>query len=412
MDLSEKLKFYGPALKTVRQEPTQPEPSDLSRWISGEERSNEAGSYYFTSANHPLEKPHGQADLRPGLRECAPLYHIAGNDAALAEMSLKQTLFFDTETTGLAGGAGTVPFLIGLGFFTDKHFVVEQYFMRDYSDERAVLSAVADRFSQFDTIASYNGKCYDMNILSSRFVLSRMNSNALQKPHLDLLFAARRFWRRRLSDCSLGSVERQIIGFHRRDDVPGFLIPSLYFEYLRTKDARPLSPVFTHNQWDIISLAALAIRFQTILEDPKLHIQHPSDWMSLGRIYENHEMLEQAAAAYRTSLTFLESPEEQEESLTCLGLAWKRSGRFEKAAEVWKHMIKHLPYRQMPYEELAKYYEHRAGRLEEAAAIVENALERIETLQTLRPHLSFAEDRKDLEYRLRRIKRKIHSLSP
>lgn len=409
MDLSEKLKYYGPALKTARLEPNRTNPSDLSKWIPGEVKSNTAGDYYYTCINHPLEKPHGDRDLRSALSESNPLYHIAGNDAALAGMSLKQTLFFDTETTGLAGGAGTVPFLVGLGYFTDEHFIVEQYFMRDYSDERAVLSAVAERFSQFGTIASYNGKCYDVNILSSRFVLSRMKSDCLQKPHLDLLFAARRFWRRRLSDCSLGSVEREILGFSRRNDVPGFLIPSLYFEYLRTKDAKPLANVFTHNQWDIISLAALTIRFQTILEDPQTHVKHPSDWVSLGRIYENREMLEEAAAAYRTSLTSLESPEEQEESLVSLSFAWKRSGQLEKAEEVWKTMISRLPFRVMPYEELAKYYEHRAGRLEDAQAIVGKALERIETLQELKPHLSFLEERKDLEYRLKRIKRKLHS---
>jgi len=101
----------------------------------------------------------------------------------------------DPFLTGLAGGAGTVPFLVGLGYFSDDGFRIDQLFMRDLDEEHAVLHAVRERLKNCEALVSYNGKAYDLNILASRFTLSRMENPVQDLPHLDLLFTVRRLWR-------------------------------------------------------------------------------------------------------------------------------------------------------------------------------------------------------------------------
>jgi uncharacterized protein YprB with RNaseH-like and TPR domain len=161
-------------------------------------------------------------------------------------------------------------------------------------------------------IVSYNGKCYDMNLLASRFTLSRMKNPAVDTPHLDLLFPVRRLWRRRIGDCSLSNVEKTILGFERENDIPGFLIPSIYFEYLRTKNGRSLASVFQHNRWDIIALAALAGLTGQIHEAPLEKLSHPVDLYSLGRTFESMSQSESAIVCLKEAIRRSNDPEDNE----------------------------------------------------------------------------------------------------
>jgi tetratricopeptide (TPR) repeat protein len=307
----------------------------------------------------------------------------------------------------LAGGTGTVPFLVGIGYFVDEDFQIDQYFMRDYHEETALIKAVKERFENCQVLISYNGKCYDVNILSARFTLSRMEDPLIDTPHLDLLFPVRRLWRRRIGDCSLTNVERTILGFERQNDVPGFLIPSLYFEYLRTRSGRSLESVFQHNRWDIMALAVLTGLTGQIHQAPLEQLDHPIDFYSLGRSFESMSELEQAVVCFKEAVQYLDSPEDREVIFTALGRSLKRLERWDEALAVWQKMIQQSTRLISPYEEISKYFEHRTKDFQQAFEIVNQALEKVQRIETLYPESHYAIDRQDLEYRLARLIRKL-----
>ena len=407
MDLREKLRQFESDLQSSRKKISRSYGADIDVHIAGEEVSNEFGSYFRSITVYPEDHQHGQISLNL-LAETDPrIFGLVGKDEALIGVDLRKAVFIDTETTGLAGGAGTVPFLIGLGYFCDDGFRVDQFFMRDYDEERAVLNAVKERLENCEALVSYNGKAYDLNLMASRFTLARMDNPAFGLPHLDLLFTARRLWRRRIVDCSLSNVERQILDFHREHDVLSYLIPSLYFDYIRSRDGGILKSVFTHNRWDIITLVALAAVAGRIYQSPKESLNHPLDLLSLGKAFERMTRMEEAAFCFREALNYSLGSEEREEALSLLGFSLKRLSEWGKAVKVWEHMIESVPHRIGPYEELAKYYEHRDGDFERAIEVVGRAMERVRIIEELHPGLSITVDRRDLEYRLARLKRKL-----
>ncbi|MFH1942162.1 MAG: ribonuclease H-like domain-containing protein [bacterium] len=406
MDLREKLRQFESDFDGVRRESYRRSDSDIDLFIAGEEVSNEYGRYFRSITVYPETHTHGRVSLDL-LRETDPrVVGLVGRDDALTGIDLRRAVFIDTETTGLAGGTGTVPFLVGLGYFYDDGFRVDQFFMRDYDEEHAVLSAVQERLAHCDALVSYNGKAYDLNLLTSRFTLARMEHSFFDLPHLDLLFTARRLWRRRIGDCSLSNVEERILDFRREGDVPGYLIPSLYFDYIRTRDGSLLKSVFIHNRWDIVTLVALAAVAGRIYESPKEFLNHPLDMLSLGRAFEGLELHAEAAECYRDALNYGMEPEERLEVLRLLGFSLKRMGDWERAVKVWEYMVEITPHRFEPYVELAKYYEHHINDFERAVEVVRRALERIRISEALRSCDGLSVDLKDLEYRLARLERK------
>lgn len=405
-DLKDKLDLLGPSLSLSEKNRAKRSPPDLTAILPGELIENEFGQFFLTTMSHPFTKPHGQVDLNGLFQVPSDSFRWIGKSDSLENINLRHTLFIDTETTGLAGGAGTVPFMIGIGIFEERGFTIHQYFMRDYHEERAMLESVYSRLDRAESFVSYNGKCYDFNLMSSRFTLSRMPDPVRNKPHLDLLFPARRMWKRRLGDCSLSSIESHVLRFQREGDVPGWQIPSLYFDFLRTGNPEPLKPVFHHNFWDIISLAALMTMLGLAYSDPRIHISESQDMISLGRTFDTLSQFDQAAACYRAALNLDLSLEEKEEALHLLGFALKRNSDWDKAVQVWQHLIHHFPFQPSAYEEIAKYFEHRADDPAQAIPFVQQALERIARLEELHPDVSYQTDRHDLEYRLARLKRK------
>jgi len=190
------------------------------------------------------------------------LYHGPEIQAArrLIEQSdalpVEARVYVDTETTGLAGGTGTYAFLIGLGWFEPAGFRVCQYFMRHPGEELALLGYVAEHLNQFDGLTTFNGRTFDMPLVETRFRMHRLDYSS-PDDHLDLLHPARAIWKHRLESCSLGTLEHHILGVVRESDAPGWLIPSIYFNYLRTRAVNDLTPVIEHNRFDIVSLARL-----------------------------------------------------------------------------------------------------------------------------------------------------------
>jgi uncharacterized protein YprB with RNaseH-like and TPR domain len=163
-------------------------------------------------------------------------------------------VFLDTETTGMQGGAGMCPFLVGLGSFIGDDFHMLQYFIRDFDEEPSMLYALGELLSRYELVVTYNGAAFDLPLLETRFTLARLDSPFQNMSHLDLLFTARRLWRNGHGSCRLIALEREMLSFFRGPDVPGSMIPRVYFDYLQQRPSSTLNAVFTHNVNDVVLL--------------------------------------------------------------------------------------------------------------------------------------------------------------
>ncbi|MDZ7638810.1 MAG: ribonuclease H-like domain-containing protein [Bryobacterales bacterium] len=250
--------------------------------ITGRVVQTPFGAHFEVDTHYDLDASHGRfalsdLPLLPGnlLNPLCPQH-----PATPAE----EWVFLDTETNGLAGGAGTFAFLIGLGYITSDGFLVRQFFLREPAEERSVLHRLTEELGRFSTIVSYNGKGYDLPLLETRYRLARTPVPFSEMPHLDLLHACRRLWKLRFDSCKLTHLEERILGHERVGDVPGFLIPSLYVNYLRFQEAGSLVPVFTHNALDILSLACLTAVVGGVFADPSnIVLRHGAECIGLGR---------------------------------------------------------------------------------------------------------------------------------
>lgn len=200
----------------------------------------------------------GRAGVLDASLADAGMLALLALDPRLSSCDPGRALYLDTETTGLAGGTGTVAFLVGLAFFDEdrRELVVEQLLLRQLGEEAPILDRVKRRIEEASMLVSFNGKAFDMPLLRTRMVMSRMTALA-DKPHLDLVHIARRLHRKRIGACDLGSIETKILGFERRGDIPSIEIAARYAHYLRTRDEASLSDIILHNDWDIVSMAAL-----------------------------------------------------------------------------------------------------------------------------------------------------------
>src|SRR5689334_7321781 len=226
-------------IETAR--PPRPAPEAIERVVDGEMIDNEHGRVVVVSRAYPLTHRHGGEIL--GDVHAAPLPLLAR--AARLEGELQGAdglLFLDTETTGLAGGTGTYAFLVGAARVEHGRVVVQQFFMRDFDDEPALLAALEPLLQRARAVVTFNGAGFDLPLLETRFVLARRRWPATLV-HLDLLKPSRRVWNGWLADCRLATLERDVLGLDREDDVPGSMIPLLYFDYLRSRRAAPLRRV-------------------------------------------------------------------------------------------------------------------------------------------------------------------------
>ena len=342
----------------------------IERIVGGEVVETDGGALVVVRREYPLHHRHGRMPLA-GVRE-APLDVLARvARVESAPMTAERLLFLDTETTGLAGGTGTYAFLVGAGWIEDDVFVVAQYFMRDLDEEPALLAALAPLLERAGAIVTFNGGGFDLPLLETRFVLARRRWPATL-PHLDLLRPSRRLWTGCLEDCRLGTLERDVLGLAREQDVPGALIPTLYFDWLRRKRAGPLARIFAHNRDDVLSLAALVGWFGAALSDaPALRAE---EWAGLGRLWEPIDA-HRGLACYRTALD--SGLDGDAAHWVRLRLAWweKRASRWDSACELWDAARQRDLFDPRPWEELAKFHEHRARDFLAARTVVTDALE-------------------------------------
>jgi uncharacterized protein YprB with RNaseH-like and TPR domain len=404
MDLRDKLRFYETSLKS-HAESTVSQRYELEQWVSGSQIENEEGSFFMACRSVSAGHRHGISILAHEHEVRRSVYALASKDQRLETFDPRKALYIDTETTGLAGGTGTVPFLIGAGFYTDSGFTVEQYFIRDYHEEKAMLLAFMERLSCFESLVTYNGKCFDIPLIASRLILHRLTDQISAYPHFDLLFTIRRLYKRRLSDCSLGNIENQILTFRRVNDIPSFMIPGIYFRYLHTGDGERLPCIFEHNFLDILSLSALTLHTAEVYQNPESMLSQEQDWYSLGIAFEKINLPNQATECFKKVLESERSSPIHNDTRLRLGIIHKRNRQWDLAINQWQRMIQTGMFSVQPYEELAKYYEHHARDYVTAIMWVTRAIDHLQIQMDLRSEKNgHVLDR--LKGRLERLQRK------
>src|SRR5580700_2979736 len=321
---------------------------------------------------------------------------------------LRNRLFLDTETTGLSGGTGTYPFLVGLAWWDGGGLQVEQFFMRDHSEEHSVLLALKERMAERPVLVTFNGKSFDWPLLDTRYRMTRAISSHAPEAHLDLLHPARHLWRLRLGSVRLAELEWHVLGKRREADVISELIPQIYFNYLSGGAPDPLVPVFLHNQMDLVGLAALAARMFSLLAGPEAAGADAYEFYGMSRICERRGDTRARGLYTRAIAGHLPRAVGRAARLALARLA-KRQGDFELATSLWMELRGALPDGILAYEELAKYYEHRAGEPRRAAQLMSEALaelRRARGARFLNPS-QYAKARERFGHRLARLQGKV-----
>jgi uncharacterized protein YprB with RNaseH-like and TPR domain len=377
----------------------------IERLLPGEVVNTECGSFFLHRESYALDHRHGHHALSDLLAHVPQQPALLAHDDRLAEVALDRIAFIDTETTGLAGGTGTYVFLVGVGVFEEEQFTVHQFFMRDYDEEPAQFQALGRLLGGLEAVVSFNGKSFDLPLLETRFVMVRQPPHLTGAPHLDLLIPARRFWKYRLPSCALSSLETEVLGVRRtQEDVPGWLIPSLYAEYARSGDAREMPRIFYHNVQDILSLVTLTSQMCDLVTGPMLHEGYVAgeDLYGLGRFFQDLEQLDKAESAYARAACTCQSSLVREMAMRDLAYLLKRQERRAEALSWWENLAE-AEGAVYACEELAKHYEWHDANLTQAVAWTERAVSLVKAWPPgPRRRGALAE----LEHRLQRLRAK------
>ncbi len=362
---------------------------------------------------------HGRRQLSDYRIEAeSPLALFDARAAAIPDWA-RRVVFFDVETTGLSGGAGTLAFLAGCGWFEDGGFRIRQFLLGAAAGERALLDALGSVLAEASLIVTFNGRTFDVPLMETRWAFHRTASPTDGLPHFDMLPTARRLWgvvpRSRYDpvpavSCSLTALERAVLGFHRLGDVPGMEIPARYFQFLRTGDTTLLERVLEHNAWDLISLAAVMAHALWLAREGPEACRHANEQIALGRLYERAGDGERAARAFDLATRAADAGHDLRRlALARLAALHRREARFDESAEAW-HRVLALSAggRASPdaldrraAEALAIHLEHRARDLPSARRYAE----------ALRTATS-GRARAEADHRLGRLDRKLRRLEP
>ncbi len=403
--LTDKLKSLGVKTGTAGLPipPKKEEGNGIASVLAGSVLTTTLGDTFVYEEHFAEDYHHGLAPIQLGV----PLTIVSAwaAEPRLASLDLSSFIFLDTETSGLAGGTGTYAFLVGAARFIEGEFVLKQFFMRDPTEEPALLEALTAFLGPGQALVTFNGKAFDAPLLSTRYTLHGMAIPFRDFAHLDLLPLSRRLWRARLESRALKYLEENILQAPRTaEEVLGYEIPWLYFDYLRTGDARPLKGVFYHNAMDVVAMAGLLNYVATMLADP-FHegIEHALDVISIARLFEDLGQWDMAARVFERGLQMTLTESDFWEAVRRLSVLQKRRGDFDEALRLWEqaaaqgHIYAHV--------ELAKYYEHRCRDPKSALQWTLSALgdlQRVDLPIYIRKHWE-----QELKHRRERLENKI-----
>ncbi|UKS29005.1 ribonuclease H-like domain-containing protein [Paenibacillus sp. HWE-109] len=418
--LRERLgRLKGQAAAQVTPPPLPPADGEWAQ-IGAHVHTSPAGSFIMRRRLYGADSMHGKYRLQELSDVAQQLSCFHDHDAVVRHEDL---LFFDTETTGLGVGAGNVPFMVGIGYYTGESFTVEQLLIRNPAEEQAMLIYLQTLLERFTHIVSYNGRTFDWPILKNRYVLNRLQLDDADLLQLDLLYPSRSIWRNTLPSCRLSKVEESRLGFERVDDVPGSMAPALYFQYLAEKNPSILEGVFIHNEYDIVTMAALATHFGKLLIDETEDVA-VIDHSELEELFRTGQWLDKMNRTAKAQSYFdalfhklmsgnsQANSAEQENTLLQLAAFYKKNGQYQLAVDLWKRWIEirnaSIALQIDAYLELAMYYEHRERNIHQAIFYAEEAWAKLWRRRSLhRGDKKQNEVEEALEKRIRRLKAKL-----
>ncbi len=334
------------------------------------------------------------------------IHYITAEDR-VRDWNLRKTVFIDLETTGLAGGTGTFAFLVGIGHIELDHFVVRQYLLPDFQYEWLLLKQVENVLSGAEFLVSFNGKSFDVPLLKNRFVLNRMETGVDDLIHIDILHPARRLWSRRLASCDLVNLEFSILGEERIHDIPGELIPQIFFEYIRKRQAVLMRDVLEHNYYDIAHMMLLTLEIGRQAADPIANCRFEEDLFSIARYYYRSGYFEKSLPLFEHLYQSAGNEQLKKESLFMLSMIHKKSGNLESSRQLFHLLLNAQKDHAAAIEELAKYYEHHEKNYQSAVELIDRSLEYSLFLKQLGKDSTLDEIRDDLIFRRNRLVRKM-----
>jgi uncharacterized protein YprB with RNaseH-like and TPR domain len=406
--ISDKLKSLGVKVGASSLPAPAPKPAakrrkNLEEILEGRWIETSRGEAFVVEQVFSSDYKHGAASILLD----APLTTLAAwaRDERIGSLNLSQLAFLDTETSGLAGGTGTYAFMIGAGRFVDDEFRLSIFFMQDPQDEPALLEALTAFLAPCAALVTFNGKAFDAPLLRTRYTLNGMPCPFEGFAHIDLLPLARRLWRDRLPSRALKYLEEHIMAAPRTsEEVPGYEIPFLYFDFLRSKDPLPLKGVFYHNAMDVVAMAALLGLTARMLADPHgADLEHGQDVIALAKLFEDLNQWDDAAILYERGLKTTLPEADFWQALKRLSTLQRRRGDMDTALRLWQqaasegHIYAHI--------ELAKYFEHTRRDPSAALQWTLSAMQHVETADM--PRYMRAHWLEELQHRLTRLQNKV-----
>jgi uncharacterized protein YprB with RNaseH-like and TPR domain len=402
--LADKLKALGVKVGTA----DLPAPKTDRRYgidsiVAGRFLPTPAGDVFVAEQTFPADYRHGDAPI--ALTEFAPALTDWAADPRLHQMDPEALAFLDTETSGLAGGTGTYAFMVGVARFVKGEFRLAQFFLRDPDEEPALLEGLAEFLAPCKALVTFNGKSFDAPLLRTRYTLRGIPNPFADFAHIDLLPLSRRLWRDRLPSRALKYLEENILFAPRTsEEVPGYEIPWLYFDYLRSGDATPLKGVFYHNAMDVVAMAALLSHINHLLADPfGGRVEHGLDFVALGKLFDDIGRAGEAAKLYERGLESNLTESDFGVAVKRLSILQKRRGGLAESVRWWEQAAQrgHV-YASI---ELAKHHEHQRRDALEALRWAQAALEQVNA-QDMPPYMR-KHWLEEIEHRLERLKRKV-----
>lgn len=398
MDLSAKLSYYKQQIQNNHPASVSVNPSlkALRDHFSGE----------ILYDHSPILKI-SQKRAYPEFDHSSVLINLISKNEFTSPVPRDKCIFFDLETTGLAGGAGTFAFLIGFAYWDNDNVVTDQFFLPDYGREYELFNHLREWLTNFDYVVSFNGKSYDMPLLSNRFLLNRLEPDFKRIRHIDLIHICRRVWKDSMPSCNLKSIEQEVLKIFRSDDIPGALIPQVYFNFINTGVIHDIIRMIEHNLQDIISLALIFDRLHNIEDKPqKLNLDN-SAIASLAKIA--------CEVNYHKFFDLMENNNINKDLLKEKFKYWKsqflkKNNRWDEAFIIWKEIIHKPEYCLFALEESAKYLEHGRKDIKAAMEMVESAFKRLDLQQELGYPVFESYWQERFEKRRSRLLRKIREI--
>src|SRR5262245_48003093 len=290
----------------------------------------------------PLSHQHGKRDLAP----ITALHHP--RPPVGQALPAEQLVFLDTETTGLAGGTGTLAFLVGLGRIDGEVLRLRQFFLTGFRGEAALLQAAAAWSAGRQYLVTFNGKSFDAPLLTTRYRLARLPDPFAGLEHVDLFHPTRRAFSSQWPDCRLQTAEKRLLGFQRVQDLPAYLVPETWFAFVRRGTTHRLPDLLEHNRWDLVSLVAI---LPALIEAFSTPSEKGADVVAIARYWRMR-------GDEGTALAHLQAHEPQLDTTGLLDLAllYKRRQLWDLAVSIWQRLAERQCVPAL--EHLAKYYEH------------------------------------------------------